>query len=668
MAFRYTSAQVSGLQIFDNRFRLNNPLSLHVARLGASGASDVDLYLKNVGDGQENGQEILILSSSDPASSQSMNGEKAFSQSEWLLSEGQSINSTRVLNAQSLLGNKFTYWPVGDYTVFARAADGSVQDAIEYTANGNALEASFKDGLKVSLGSPNTIIQIPEYELTDKKVNAQGYVQGYAQDIRYSSTNYQLSAESILTYHDQLPVGRMQPLPVPAQRPDGKILVQYQFNPSDPMFGSKGLHPVVEQADGQDPTLLGPSDYSKKGLMGSAEDIKKYAKGDTGSFPWYSAVTSDGPTFNSYFNSRSDEYDSELAYGTNNNLDPYLRAPDFVGVSGDEFGGFRYIMTLAVDPRTIFRPKGGVEGSLHQQAEGQSWLNTTPGPLPDVFKLNADNEFEVDKEADKVPWHSDLDTSGFKVWDDETGSWQSWSTFGEWYRDWWETNTEKKNFPWTGLGYTYDPYYQTEAKWGHNPPLGPATAEFVQLWRPEGNSEAQWYFEIIDVQTIPEAFGASRPEPNRSEPLKLVVKSLGSHQTDLFFYEADSVTGLIDDPTSEDGKKVTPTNPEYLELAIELSKDAGTFLLDDELPAYSEQQTFGKDLGLMSGKNYGIVIKVNSPEKEYFYSSYGDTSNQFLPFSDPQQNGFAIGFEDTKVGAGDDDFNDLILEFSNFSN
>ena len=140
-------------------------------------------------------------------------------------------------------------------------------------------------------------------------------------------------------------------------------------------------------------------------------------------------------------------------------------------------------MTLAVDPRSVFRPKGGVEGSLNQQAEGKSWANTTPGPLPDVFKLNADNEFEVDEEADKVPWHSDLDASGFKVWDNVNKSWKIFSTFGEWYHSWWENNTAELTFPWTG--YTYDPYYPTDADWGNNPPLGPATAEFVQLWRPE---------------------------------------------------------------------------------------------------------------------------------------------------------------------------------------
>lgn len=648
VAFTYSSAQISGLQILDNGFRLNNPLSLHVARLGTSGPSDVNLYLKNV----DNDQEILILSASDPAAPQSINGNKAFSQSEWLLSEGQSINSTRVLNAKSLLANKFSYWPTGDYTILARAADGSVQEAIEFTANGNALEASFKDGLKVSLGSPNTIIKIPEYELIKEG--------GYAQNIRYSKTNYQLSAKSILKHHDQLPMDTMQPLPVPAQRTDGKILVQYQFKPSDPMFGFNGLYPVVEQSDGL--TLLNPSDYPKKGRWGSAEQIKN-GNGDTTAYPWYSAKTSDGPTFNSYFKSRSDEYDSELAYGTYNDLDPYLRAPDFVGVSGDEFGGFRFVATLAVDPRTIFRPKGGVEGSLAKQAEGQSWANDIAGPLPDVFKRNASTgEFEVDKKADQVPWHPSLDASGLKIWD-EKNSWQTFPTFGSWYRNWWDNNTKKLNFPWTGLGYTYDPYYPTDADWGKNPPLGPATAEFVQLWRPEGNSDERWNFEILDVQTIPEAFGASTPVPNRSEPLKLVVKSLGRLQTDLFFYEADSVTGLID---VQGG--VTPTDPEYLELAIEKSKKAGTFLLDNELPAYSEQQTFGEDLNLMSGKNYGIAIKVKSPEKEYFYSSYGDTSNQFLPLSDTQHNGFAIGFEDTKVGVGDDDYNDLILVFSNFSN
>lgn len=618
------------------------------------GAYDVDLYLKN----HATDQEILVFEGIAPASQQSLNGPMAFSESAWLMSEGKAISSTRVLNAKSLFGNNFSYWPTGDYSLLARTADGSVQDAIEYSANANALEASFADGLKVSIGSLNTIIKIPEYELTKER--------GYAQDIRYSKANVQRSAQSLLKFHDQLPIDTMQPLAIPAKRADGKVLVKYMFGNGNPMFGVDGLNPLVKVSSSKDSTILNSSEYSPVGIWGSAEQIKDNG-GDTGNYPWYSAITSDGPTFDSYFSSRREQYDPELAYGTYNNLDPYLRAPDFAGVPGDEAGGFRYVVTLAVDPSTIFRPKGGVEGSLAQQAEGQSWSNTVPGPLPDVFKRNASGNFEVDKEAVKVPWFSKLDASGLKTWDDDKKSWQSFPTFGSWYRNWWENNTETFSFPWTGFGYTYDPYYPTDASWGENPPLGPATAEFVQLWRPDGNSDERWNYEILDVQTIPEAFGASTQEPNRSEPLKLVVKSLGFNETDLFFYEADSVTGLIVDPTGENGG-LTPTDPEYLEFAIEQSKKAGTFLLDSELPVYGEKQTFGEDLGLMSGKNYGIVIKVKSSENEYFYSSYGDTSNQFIPLSDPQKNGFAIGFEDTKIGVGDNDFNDLILEFATFSN
>lgn len=650
MNFQFSSAQISGLQVFDNGFRLNNPLALHVTRMGVGGAYDVDLYLKNHG----TDQEFLVFEGIAPASYQSLNGPMAFSESAWLMSEGKAISSTRVLNAKSLFGNKFSYWPTGDYSLLARTADGSVQEAIEYSANANALEASFEDGLKVSIGSLNTIIKIPVYELTKKG--------GYAEDIRYSLKNFQRSPQSLLKFHDQLPIETMQPLAIPDQRADGKILVQYQFNPDDATFGFDGLHPVVKVTENQEFTILNPSEYSPVGTWGSAEQIKDNG-GETGNYPWYSAITSDGPTFDSYFSSRREQYDPELAFGTNNNLDPYYRGPGFTGTPGE----YRFVVTLAVNPRTIFRPKGGVEGSLAQQAEGQSWSNTIPGPLPDVFKRNASGNFEVDKKAKKVPWFSKLDASGFKTWDDDKKSWQSFPTFGSWYRYWWENNPEKLGFPWTGLGYTYDPYYPTDADWGKNPPLGPATAEFVQLWRPDGDNNERWNYEILDVQTIPEALGASTPEPNRSEPLKLVVKSLGFNETDLFFYEADSVTGLIDDPTGENGG-LTPTDPEYLEFAIEQSKKAGTFLLDSELPEYREEQTFGEDLGLMSGKNYGFVIKVKSPEKEYFYSSYGDTSNQFIPLSDPQKNGFAIGFEDTKIGVGDNDFNDLILEFANFSN
>jgi hypothetical protein len=656
MTFRFSSAQISGLQVFEGGFRLNNPLALQVARLDDSGDSRVDLYLKDLRPG---GQEIRILAAADRAASLALNAQRVFSASAWLESEGRAIHGTAVLDARRLAANSFPYWRTGEYALFARASDGTEHQAIQYSANANVLEAVFADGLRVSVGSLNTIIKIPEYALTEKG--------SYAQDIRYSRTNYERAIESIDRFHDQLPIESVRPLPIPIQRSDGKVVVQYQFTAGDPMFGVGGLHPLLGVVAGRDPVPLSRSEYGPIGAWASAEQIKDRG-GDTGAYPWYSAVGPDGPTLIQYLASRRDQYEPELAFGTNNNLDPYLRAPDFVGVSGDEFGGFRYIATLAVDPSTIFRPKGGVAGDPAQQAQGQSWLNSAAGPLPDVFRLGSSGGFEVDPQAEAVGWLPGLDTRGLKVWDEASESWKSWPTFGAWYRDWWENNVTAGGFPFTGLGYTYDPYYPTKAGWDAGPPRGPATSEFVQLWRPEGVAEERWNYDILDVQTIAQALGAQTPDPNRSEPLQLEIRSLGRYQADLFFYEADSITGLIVEQRDANSglptKTVAVTDAGYLETAVARSQTAGTFLLHEDLPSYGTQRLYGEAFGLISGTNYGVVVRVETPEGERFYGSYGDGAGQFLTFADPEHNGFALGFEDQKVGTGDDDFNDLLLIFS----
>jgi len=63
-------------------------------------------------------------------------------------------------------------------------------------------------------------------------------------------------------------------------------------------------------------------------------------------------------------------------------------------------------------------------------------------------------------------------------------------------------------FPWTGVGYTYDWYYQDRNQWADGEGVG--VAEFVLVPSTPLNV---WSIEIVDVQTTAEYLGAAMPWP-----------------------------------------------------------------------------------------------------------------------------------------------------------
>ena len=111
--------------------------------------------------------------------------------------------------------------------------------------------------------------------------------------------------------------------------------------------------------------------------------------------------------------------------------------------------------------------------------------------------------------------------------------------------------------------------------------------------------------------------------------------------------------------TDDDGFLVNPDDWTK-EFAISNAKTTIDF---SDLPDRGKEKNY-KLRELSTDKNYGFIIDVDGE----LFASYGETANQFISlssFESANQSSVSIGFEDTELGVGDNDFNDLIFTISN---
>ena len=694
MTISFTPNQISGFSEESTGFTLINPLSFVATRIDNQNESNYDFILyKSDSSGEAKSQ--IILKDSKSAESHSITEINTTRGSDWIKSEGRSVHSSTTTTAGDLgsisTKNFAGIFKTGTYKLKIKETGGTEElEALSYDAISNGLIATFANGAKIQLSSPNTIIQIPRYDL-DNTWESENSDNGlWAQDLKYSGTNYSKAINTIAKAHpNSFPTGKNVTISAPIEDANGRIKVAFQFPGDSATFGINSGNPLVKQDSKGNYIIRKKGDYKKDHHFPSFEELEKQGarvsgKTDqyTGDYPWYGAFTSDpkNPGTNQsqpflYLNGalgidRSKQYDVNLANGTLNNLDPYNRFPDVVGVEGDAFGNFQFVVTLKVPKETVFRPKGGgYDPNNTSFTDFQKSDNTTPGGL-EGFKKNSNGtySFNIPKNQDIPFFNPEIALGMARTVNKDSSAPISFST---WYKNWWEQNTLRDGkstggFPWTGRGYTYDPYYPTDDGWNQTPSLGPAVGELVQSWRPKNADKSNWMYEVLDVQTIPEALGASSTAIGAD--LSLNIKRLGRLDATVYIYEADSITGLLntaplnDQGVPEEGKFYYPGDDEYRQQAIKFAKAK---IKTNELPEWGEEKNYSFN-ELNTGKNYGFAIDV---EGELF-TSYGSTANNFVSLSNSNsfnKTSFTIGFEDTKIGTGDDDFNDLIFTVSNAS-
>ena len=678
MTFFFSANQISGFESDSTKFTLNNPLSLVATRIDDQNDNLFDVIIYGISEGAEANSQI-ILTNSQAAETQSIKPTDIEPGGDWESTEGRSIPTSGTTQAGDL-GKVSTpdfssIFNTGDFKLKIRENGATIeQEAINYETSANGLIATFSNGVRIQLSSPNTVIQIPAYDLGLLWANGE-----WAQDLKYSQTNYLKSSDTLLNAEpSSFPSGDSVNINAPIVDGD-QIKVAYQFSNADPTFGIASANPLIK-FDNDTNTFVpkARSEWSNS-YFPSVEELKAQGFGDSlAGYPWYGAVIPDptdpdsislqnsSPYF--YLNGqfgvdRTNEFDVNLINGTLNNLDPYERFPDVVGVNGKAFGNFQFVVTLKVPNDTVFRPKGGgYIPSDPSYTDFQKSDNTQSGAL-EKFSLTADGTYEFNiPDGQNIDFYNPDIGEGMRQTVDGAGNSLS---FSEWYKNWWDTNTVNKVFPWTGHGYTYDPYYPTDDGWDENPALGPGVGELVQSWRPDGADTAGWMYDILDVETIPVSLGAESTAT--AGEWQLNVKRLGYNDATIHIYEADSVTGLVapasdrakDGSTPPSANYYYPSNDEYVKQAMSVAVQT---IDASELPSWGSEKNY--NLGALStGKNYGFVIEVNGE----IFASYGDTSNHFIGLSstDSSKNSsFSIGFEDTNFDIGDNDFNDLIFTIS----
>ena len=682
MTMLFSSNQISGLAGGSSNFTLNNPLSFVATRIDEQKNSRFDVVLYGVNDDTDFNPQI-ILSDSQSADKQSISSVNIADGDAWLKTERNSIPTSKTTQAGTL-GSVSTrhfshIFKPGNFKLKIKQ-NGEIkeQEAINYEANANGLIATFANGVKIQLSSPNTAIQIRRYDLENAWENGL-----WAQDLKYSKTNYNKSIKTIATADpNSFPIGNQVVISNPIEDSEGRIKVAFQFPFDSATFGINSANPLIQKDNQGNYIVLGKGDYLSKSFFPSFEELEsqgiKYYNDSTkytGDYPWYGAYTEvpQNPGVNQsqpllYLNgalgvNRTDQYDRNLINGTLNNLDPYNRFPDVVGVEGDLFGNFQFVVTMKVPKETVFRPKGGgYDPNNSSYTDFQKSNNTVAGAL-EGFELQNDGTYEFKiPDGQTIGFHNPAIGKGLAKTVDPS---LSDLTFSKWYQNWWKSNTVEGNFPWTGRGYTYDPYYPSNEGWNNNPSLGPGVGELVQSWRPNDANKADWMYEILEVQTIPEALGAASTA--MGSDLNLNIKKLGGNKATVYIYEADSITGLLntaaiadDTQAPADGSFYYPGDKDYIQNAISHAKTTIDF---SDLPDRGEEKNY-KLSELSTGKNYGFIIDVDGE----LFASYGETSSQFIglsSFESANQSSVSIGFEDTKLGVGDNDFNDLIFTISN---
>ena len=318
---------------------------------------------------------------------------------------------------------------------------------------------------------------------------------------RFAEPNYIAVTTAIWNHHNELPQGFQLSEPVvDPSDPEGRVKMSYMFNWQDAQFGQGGHMPLLTGKTVGDPANhFYTVDTGTIGQSGTVRQADSQDFNIMGS-PWLSV---DGD-LRAYLDARADTFDLTLPPTDASELNAWQRAAAVLGMTYDvtqqDPNGYsnNYVVTFLVDQDAFFRP------NLNQAVTDQ----TAASP---PFVLNDEGHYAPPVDFEGTPWLPTLDAEVFD------GSGALLATFGDFYAYWWRENVQEPSasgaagFPWTGVGYTYDWYYQDRSQWADGQGVG--VAEFVLVPSTPSNV---WSIEIVDVQTTAEYLGSATPWPGVS--------------------------------------------------------------------------------------------------------------------------------------------------------
>lgn len=274
--------------------------------------------------------------------------------------------------------------------------------------------------------------------------------------------------------------------------------------------------------------ITGPGDGNTWRNIGGTNYVLMSTLVDQGQYDILSGIGRNTPI------SGTSSYDGQIWLTPGHSLNEYLlarqgewnaatidsRATQAVGADfvfgPDQHQPFRYEASLWVNPDELFRPavNWNVASSLvYQTANHRNWY----------------------------PYDTQSQISG-DVFSDGSASYSFTQAYGydylTWYQDWWRSSGDSNDpdyfpFPWTGLGFTYDWYYQGQA--AANPSSIIGLSEFVFAQHPNSSSPVDfvYYLEDLDTIAVSVAKTAAVPEPTLgvvASVLFLLTGSLRLHR------------------------------------------------------------------------------------------------------------------------------------------
>ena len=673
MTFSFISTQISGIgdQYTNDFFTLHNPLSLTASRIDTKNSEIFDVFLHKT----SCDSSVKVLGSSEAKDGQVYSSVKLFDRAHKFCSTDTSAPESYVEEDKHLI-------PVGDYRLMIKIGDEEVP-ATKYRTIPNGIIAKFENDVKVKLSSLNTVIQIDKNALNESDKDEYEWIQ----ELVFSTNNYKKSSDLLAkTSPEDWPEDKKVNLPKPYILDDDIIKVATMVNNRDAkVYGAHGVNPVFA---GEDNNI--EIDKSKLNIESTTPTYQKYidnlfAYNDGGKNNmkpyddrtgfWYSGFVDETTSQLSYYlnsEGQKDQFDLRLIPGTNNNLDPIGRAGYALGLNAIT-SGYNHIVTVALNKKSLFRPKGGddLKNTVFQTAD-----NRDVARLPEFIQAGKGEQYkDIDEdkyvsEPEKSKWHSyainksmnELGKSLNKVTYGSIPE-DKYKDFSSWYQNWWNNNTPTGNFPFGGRGYTYDAYYMTSKGWSGKNPQGPAVAEFHQTWAPPMDNnkvdpdpayEDLWKYKVLDVQTIHEAMGADEtPGP---ADLKISIKSSLKKDFTIHLFKADSITGRISQLSAFDDhdRYIDEITNGAIE-KVELNKDSKG---ENGMKQYVlTKDSSGNNLS--TGTNYGIMIEIDHKK----FTTYGETSKNFVSLNPKNEESFVLGFEKSKINGRNVDFADIIFTF-----
>ena len=354
----------------------------------------------------------------------------------------------------------------------------------------------------------------------------------------WSNSKYRDVIDKIRGNHDDLPTTANMPgfiLRTP-DVVDNMVEMSYIFGYDDAEFGINGYMPLLNKYEvvGKERSWIPYNLHTiNQDMVGRSGFVKPgNASADLGlndaNTPW---LTKSGE-LKEYMDNRSDQWELGLDPTSDSVKNPWRRAAATVGMFYDPLsqnngGGYanNYVVTFTVDKNAIFRPNGNqsVFGAGMNSAIGAEFIQQTG------------SAYWEPNPAFNDPWLNTLDDYLF-----ESNSGLRYNTYASFYQQWWQQNLivdsavpihNITGFPWTGIGYTYDWYYQDKLEWSElgpgSQPKGAGLSEFVLMpSRPGGLWEIG---EIVNIQTTAQylgdtqAWGAPMQNFSVPEPTSLSV-------------------------------------------------------------------------------------------------------------------------------------------------